>query len=134
MPVSTPNALLPLIAPGGQVEVRDEEWLVTQVQPTPSDGLLVRCIGTSTLVRDTEASFFTNLDLVTPLRPEDTTLVQDESPHFRRSRLYLEAVLRKTPIPATNTDLTVSQHQLLNPLQYQRRAAHKALTGLRPTA
>jgi len=132
MPASTPNDLLPLIAAGGQVEVRDEEWLVTQVQPTPADGLLVRCIGTSTLVRDTEASFFTNLDLITPLRPEDTTLVQDESPHFRTSRLYLEAVLRKTPIPATNTNLTVSQHQLLNPLQYQRRAAHKALTGLRP--
>jgi ERCC4-related helicase len=132
MAAPTPPDLLPLIAAGSQVEVRDEEWLVRQVQQTPADGLLVRCIGTSTLVRDTEASFFTNLDRIIPLRPEDTTLVQDDSPNFRTSRLYLEAVLRKTPIPATNTDLAVSQHQLLNRLEYQRRAAHKALTGLRP--
>ena len=107
MAAPTSPDLLPLIAAGSQVEVRDEEWLVRQVQQTPADGLLVRCIGTSTLVRDTEASFFTNLDRIIPLRPEDTTLVQDDSPNFRTSRLYLEAVLRKTPIPATNTDLAV---------------------------
>ena len=132
MTSSTPEELLSLLAAGAQVEVRDEEWLVRQVQPTPADGLLVRCIGTSTLVRDTEASFFTKLDRIVPLRPEDTALVQDDSPNFRTSRLYLEAVLRKTPIPTTNTDLAVSQHQLLDNLPYQRRAAHKALTGLRP--
>ena len=79
--------------------------MVQSVQQTASDGLYVRCIGTSTLVRDTEASFFTNLDVITPLRPEDTKLVLDSSPNFQTSRLYLEAVLRKTPIPATNADL-----------------------------
>ena len=46
------------IAGGAQVVVRDEEWIVRSVQQTPSDGLMVRCIGTSTLVRDTEATFF----------------------------------------------------------------------------
>lgn len=112
----TPENLIPLIAAGSQVVVRDEEWMVKSVQPTPADGLLVTCIGTSVLVRDTEASFFTKLDLIEPLRPEDTRLVADESAHFRTSRLYLEAVIRKSPIPATNTDLAVSQHQLLNPL------------------
>lgn len=60
----TPNDLVSLIAPGAQVEVRDEEWLVRATQMTPSDGLLVRCIGTSVLVRDTEATFFTDLDLI----------------------------------------------------------------------
>ena len=121
-----------MIAPGAQVEVRDEEWLVRTTQQTSSDGLLVRCIGTSTLVRDTEAAFLTKLDVITPLRPEETQLVADDSPNFRTSRLYLEAVLRKTPLAATNTDLAVSQHQLLNRLEYQRRAVHKSLTGLRP--
>jgi len=66
------------------------------------------------------------------MRPEDTRLVLDDSPNFRRSRLYLEAMIRKTPVPATETGLAVSQHQLLNHLEYQRRAAHKALAGLRP--
>ena len=94
--------------------------------------MLVRCIGRSAMVRDHEATFLTNLDLVEPLEPEKTRLVEDDSPHFRRSRLYLEAVIRKTPVPATSSALAVSQHQLLNELQYQRRAVHKALDGLRP--
>ena len=140
MAVSTPEGLLSLIAPGAQVEVRDEEWLVRTTQQTPSDGLLVRCIGTSTLVRDTEAAFLTKLDVITPLRPEETQLVADDSPNFRTSRLYLEAVLRKTPLAATNTDLAVSQRQLLTRLEYQRRAVqstwrlrHRSVRPTTPT-
>ncbi len=132
MPTSTPADLLPLLAPGAQVVVRDEEWLVQSTQSTPADGLLVKCIGTSTLVKDAEATFLTNLDRVEPLRPEDTELVYDVTPSFRGSRLYLESVLRKTPVPATNTDLTVATRQLLDELEYQKRATHQALTGLRP--
>jgi ERCC4-related helicase len=128
----TPGDLISLIAPGANVVVRDEEWLVRSTQHTPADGLLVRCIGTSTLVRDTEAAFLTKLDRVIPLRPDETALVYDGSPNFRTGRLYLEAVIRKTPIPATTTDLTVSTHQLLDELDYQKRAVHKAVTGVRP--
>ncbi len=106
MAAVTPTDLISLIAPGAMVEVRDEEWLVGSTQQTPTDGLLVRCIGASTLVRDTEASFFTNLDRIIPLRPEETQLVQDDSPNFRTGRLYLEAVLRKTPLPATRPALS----------------------------
>jgi hypothetical protein len=129
---ATPSDLLPFIAAGAQVVVRDEEWIVRSTQQTPSDGLLVRCIGTSTLVRDTEATFVTSLDRVEPLRPEETVLVTDDSPGYRRSRLHLEAIIRKTPVPARETALAVAPRQLLNPLEYQRRATHKALTGLRP--
>ena len=111
----TAPQLIPLIAAGAQVEVRDEEWLVRSTQQTPSDGVLVRCIGTSTLVRDTEATFFTNLDNIIPIQPEETRLVADDSANFRRSRLYLEAVIRKTPIPATESGLAVAPHQLLHP-------------------
>ncbi len=129
---TTPTNLLPLIAPGAQVVVRDEEWLVLKVQHTPTDGFMVRCAGRSPFVRDTEATFFTNLDVIEPLRPEETRLVPDDSPGFRKGRLYLESTIRKTPVAATETRLAVSQHQLLNELQYQRRAVSKALTGLRP--
>ena len=41
-------------------------------------------------------------------------------------------MIRKTPVPAISAELAVSQDQLLNPLQYQRRAVQKALSGLRP--
>lgn len=129
---ATPTALLDQIAGGAQVVVRDEEWLVRSVQQTPSDGLMVRCTGTSSLVRDSDATFFTNLDRIEPLRPEDTVLVADDTPHYRGSRLYLESIIRKTPVPATESRLTVAGGQLLNELQYQRRAAAKAFEGLRP--
>jgi ERCC4-related helicase len=128
----TPSAALPLIAPGAQVVVRDEEWLVRAVQQTPVDGKLVRVIGASELVRDQEASFFTELDEVQPLRPEDTTLVLDPTPGFRRSRLHLEALIRKTPLPAAETRLAVGHRQLLDQLEYQRHPVKVALEALRP--
>lgn len=128
----TPAEFLPLLASGAQVVVRDEEWLVRSVQQTPSDGIMVRCIGTSSFVRDTEATFFTNLDRIEPQRPEETTLVGDDSPNYRDSRLYLEAVLRKTPVASGDPRLTVSTRQLLDRLEYQRRAVQKALANLRP--
>ena len=77
----TPNELLSLIAVGTQVLVRDEEWLVRQVTQTPADGLMVRCIGTSPFVRDTEATFLTELDRVdpTPARAMREPCVWDEN-------------------------------------------------------
>ncbi len=132
MPAGTSAELLKHIAGGAQVVVRDEEWLVRSVQHTPSDGLMVRCLGTSSLVRDTEATFFTNLDVIQPLRPEETRLIDDDSPNYRRSRLYLDAIMRKTPVPSTDTDLAVAGRQLLDRLEYQRRAVRKALTNLQP--
>jgi len=129
---ATPAAFLDQIAGGAQVVVRDEEWLVRSVQDTPSDGRMVRCTGTSSLVRDTEATFFTSLDRIEPLRPEDTVLVADETPNYAGARLYLESIIRKTPVPATESRLTVAGGQLLTELQYQRRAAAKAFEGLRP--
>jgi superfamily II DNA or RNA helicase len=130
--MSTPSVALPLIAPGAQVVVRDEEWLVRAVQQTPADGKLVRVVGASELVRDQEATFFTELDDVQPLRPEDTTLVLDPTPGFRRSRLYLEALIRKTPLPAAETRLAVGHRQLLDQLEYQRHPVKAALEALRP--
>ncbi len=130
--MATPLAALSLIAPGVQVVVRDEEWLVRSVQQTRTDGLMVKVIGTSELVRDQEATFFTNLDDVRPLRPETTTLVADPTPAFRRGRLYLEALLRKTPLPVTEARLAVGHRQLLDQLDYQRRPVQVALEALRP--
>ena len=128
----TEAGLLSQIAAGAQIVVRDEEWQVTKASPTPTDGHKVECIGRSTLVRDTTATFFTAIDEITPLIAEETTIKFDDSPGFRRSRLYLEAVLRKTPMPATESALTVAHRQLLDDLEYQKKATHKALTALRP--
>jgi superfamily II DNA or RNA helicase len=115
------------IAPGSVVIVRDEEWLVTGVEHT-TDGRLLRCQGLSELVRDTTASFYEGLDSdLQVLDPAQATVVADDSPHYRRSRLWLEATLRKTAVPLDGTALTVSVDMLANPLGYQQAAVRKAL-------
>ncbi len=111
---ATPGDALAYIVAGSQVVVRDEEWLIRSTQETPADGRLVRCMGISTLVRDTEATFLTSLDRIEPLRPDDTAFIPDDSPGFRRSRLYLEAVLRKTPIPANRNPFTVFRWAIIS--------------------
>jgi superfamily II DNA or RNA helicase len=98
------------------------------------DGWLVHCHGLTPLVRDTNAIFATVLDEVTALDPADATVVADTSPGFTRSRLWVEAVLRKSPVPLTDPTLTVSTRGLADALGYQQAAVRKALDpeNLRP--
>ncbi|MEV2195369.1 DEAD/DEAH box helicase [Streptomyces phaeochromogenes] len=120
--------------PGSQIEVRDEEWLVRNVTGTDHDGDRLDVVGVSEFVRDQEAVFFTALDDVQLMDPRRTKLIADDSPTFRRSRLFLEAVLRKTPLPQSERGLALADSFLLDPLPYQHRPAQLALSGrnLRP--
>lgn len=119
-------------APGARILVRDEEWLVRTAKPAPPDGTMIKAVGVSEFVQDVEATFFTGLDKVTVMQPEDTILVQDTSSRFRRSRLFLEAVLRRTPLPQSERGLALADRFLLDSLTYQQRPAEKALQALRP--
>ncbi|GAB1641452.1 helicase-related protein [Krasilnikovia sp. MM14-A1259] len=118
--------------PGARIEVRDEEWLVRSASPTAQDGYRIEAIGVSELVLDDKATFFDAIDTVMLLRPEETQLVADETPNFRRSRLYLEAVLRRTPLPRAETGLALAKGFLRDPLTYQTRPVELALRALRP--
>ncbi|MEU6555032.1 DEAD/DEAH box helicase [Streptomyces sp. NPDC046915] len=120
--------------PGSQVEVRDEEWLVRNVRRTAHDGDRIEAVGVSEFVRDQEAVFFTKLDDVQLMDPRRTRLTPDESSNFRRSRLFLEAILRKTPLPQSERGLALADTFLLDSLPYQHRPAQLALSGrnLRP--
>ncbi|MFD8129095.1 SNF2-related protein [Streptomyces mirabilis] len=120
--------------PGSQIEVRDEEWLVRNVTRTTHDGDRIEAVGVSEFVRDQEAVFFTKLDDVQLMDPSRTRLTSDDSPTFRRSRLFLEAVLRKTPLPQSERGLALADSFLLDSLPYQHRPAQLALSGknLRP--
>ncbi|MGH3697122.1 MAG: SNF2-related protein [Pseudonocardiaceae bacterium] len=117
-------------AAGSVIEVRDEEWVVSSCEPA-GDGWKVRCVGSSELVRSMPATFYSTLDEIEALDPAGAELVQDDSPHFRRSRLWVEAVLRKTPVPLHEPGLTVSQHMLLDQLDFQRQAVAQALDSAR---
>ncbi len=114
------------VAPGSVVVVRDEEWLVTGVEHT-QDGWLLRVQGLSELVRDTTASFYSDLDRIEVLDPARAVVVADDSHYYRRSRLWLESTLRKTSVPLDGAALTVSTEMLADPLEYQFAAVRKAL-------
>jgi type I site-specific restriction endonuclease len=113
-------------APGSVVLVRDAEWLVTKVEQA-SDGYFVDVIGLSELVRDTEATFSTAIDEVIEVDPSGVLPVADHSPGFRRTRLWLEATLRKTPAAITDPNLSAALGGLSDPLNYQAEAVRKAL-------
>jgi SNF2 family DNA or RNA helicase len=120
-----------VLAPGARVLVRDEEWLVRASVPVATGGYAVRVIGMSELVRNQERSFLTTLDDIAEMRPEDTELVADASPQFRRSRLYLESLLRRTP--PTDDKVYLGHLAALNFARYQLVPAHRALASLRPS-
>lgn len=113
-------------APGSVVRVRDEEWLVTATEPSV-DGKLIRVQGLTELVRDTTATFYSALDDIDVVDPRNSTVVADDSPRYRKSRLFLETTLRKTPTPQFDDHLTVSSRMLANTLKYQHLAVQKAL-------
>ena len=58
----------------------------------------------------------------------------DDSPGYRRTRLWLEATLRKTALPIDDPSLTVSSQVLADTLAYQHAAVRRALdpANLRP--
>ncbi len=119
-----------MFAPGSRVVVRDEEWIVRSVRKTDTGGLAVSVTGLSELVRNKPAIFLTELDSPKELTPESTQLVHDPSPRYRRSRLYLESLLRKTP--PTDAKLYMGHRAAMNPAPYQLVPAHKALQQPRP--
>lgn len=114
------------IAPGSVVVVRDEEWLVTQIEPA-SDGQFIHVQGLSELVRETDATFSTALDDIVPLDPAHAEAVADDSPNYRRARLWLESTLRKTAVPLTDPTVIVAAQGMDDPLEYQTTAVRKAL-------
>ena len=122
------------IAPGVTIEVRDELWLVTHVATT-TDGQRVKARGVSDYVRDHEATFFTALDKnMKVIDPTKVTVSIDDSSNFRRARLWLEATMRKTPVPLYQESMSVADRMLADPLDYQITAVKKALSSdnLRP--
>lgn len=120
--------------PGARIEVRGAEWLVRNCTQTAHAGYKITATGVSEFVREESAVFFTALEDPQPvlLDPGKTTLFRDETSAFALSRLYLEATLRRTPLPQSERGLAMPGSFLLDALTYQQRPAELALANLRP--
>ncbi len=133
MPQATELKDLDLIAPGSRVEVRDADWQVVEVERHNMGAkAIVRCVGLGELVRGQRAAFHSDLDRITPEDPGRTTFRLDTSPNGLETRLLLESMLRRTPLPVSNTSLTVGQSLLIDELPYQREPFRVAMNQLQP--
>lgn len=129
----TPARDLDLIAPGSRVVVRDLEWQVVGIerQALGTRGV-VHCVGRSELVRDQPAAFYTDIDLVEPEDPTRTRFRIDTSMNGIETRLVLESLIRRTPLPLTHAGLSVGQSMLADDLPYQREPFRAAMAQLQP--
>ncbi|MGX9920685.1 SNF2-related protein [Streptomyces sp. NPDC002248] len=118
-------------APGAQVRVRDEQWLVKSVAES-RDGLMIEVSGVSAFVRGTDAVFYQDLDDITVLDPRRTVLVPDGSSRHTKARLHLEAVIRKTALPQTERGLALADSFLMDRQEHQLRPAELALSLRNP--
>ena len=112
-------------APGMRTIIRDEEWMVKKVETNSLGNKALYCIGISPLVKDRDAIFLTDLEDIQIVNPAEIKLVQDKSPHYRRSLLYLESQWRQK-IP-TDTNIHVGYKAAMDPMPYQLEPAKLSL-------
>jgi hypothetical protein len=113
-------------APGARVEIRDEEWMVRRVAPAATGGQALTVVGVSEIVRGHEAIFLDDLDAVKILDPRETALEIDRSAGYRKTRLYLESLLRQSPV--TDAGIVLGHRAAIRPANYQLTPAGLALS------
>lgn len=112
-------------SPGMRIIVRDEEWTVKKVECNTLGSQSLHCVGVSPLVKDKKSIFITELESIDPVDPAVTKLVADDSPFFRKSRLYMESQWRQQ-IP-TDANLHIGDRAAMDALNYQLEPAALAL-------
>lgn len=133
MPPATTSNALDLIAPGSRVVIRDLEWQVIEIdRQAMGTRAIVRCVGRSELVREQQAAFRSEIDQIEPEDPTRTTFRVDTSPNGIETRLVLESLIRRTPLPIADDSLTVGRSMLADDLPYQREPFRAAMAQLQP--
>jgi ERCC4-related helicase len=129
----TDPKVLDLLAPGARVIVRDLEWQVEEVElQALGRRAVVRCSGRSELVRGQAASFFSDLDRIVPEDPKATKFRLDTSPQGLETRLIIESMVRRTPLPVSTTEVMVGHRILADDLPFQREPWRVTTEQLQP--
>ncbi len=113
-------------APGMRIIIRDEEWMIRKVETNSMDNKALHCVGISTLVKDKEATFLSDLEKITVVNPAEIKLIKDDSSFYIRTKLYLESQWRQK-IP-TDNDLHIGDRAAMDLMQYQLDPAQLALS------
>ena len=112
-------------APGMRVIVRDEEWMIRKVEKNSLGNEALHCVGISPLVKDKEAIFLEDLEVIQVVNPAEIKLIPDVSPFYKKSLLYLESQWRQK-IP-TDTNIHVGHRAAMDTMPYQLDPAKVSL-------
>lgn len=112
-------------SPGMRVIIRDEEWMVKKAETNSLNRKTIHCVGISKLVKDHQAVFLTDLEQIELVDPAKVKIVVDESPFFRKSRLFIESQWRQK-VPSDSA-LHIGQHAAMDLMNFQLEPAQISL-------
>lgn len=112
-------------APGMRVIIRDEEWMIKKVETNTLGNKSLYCIGISTLVKDYESIFLTDLEDIEVVDPANIKLIVDDSSFFKKSKLYIESQWRQK-IP-TDSSLHIGSKAAMDYMNFQLEPAQMSL-------
>lgn len=117
-------------APGMRIIVRGEEWMIKRVETNSLGNQTLQVIGISSLVKDYESRFMTDLEKnIEIVDPAKVRIIPDDSAFFKKSKLYIESHLRQK-IP-TDNKIHVGDKAAMDLLPYQLEPAQIALNRTR---
>ncbi|QRM36033.1 DEAD/DEAH box helicase [Microvirga sp. VF16] len=119
---------------GARIRVRNAEWVVGHVDPSPLSGNVIHAIGLSGVVRDKAAIFVETVEKargrgIEVVDPANVTLVADESSGYTDTLLHLEAALRKSA--PTGEAIQVAGKAAIDDLDFQLDPVRMALKAPR---
>ena len=85
------NSTEHMIAAGMKLSLREEDFLVTKVEKE-----IIEVEGISELVKGMRFAFDLSLEDYEVIKPEATKLVTDKSNGYRKTKLFIETILRNS--------------------------------------
>jgi ERCC4-related helicase len=113
------------IAAGIRLSLRDEDFLVTKVEKD-----IIEAEGISELVKGMRFTFDLSLEKFDVITPEATQLVADNSNGYRKSKLFIETVLRNSSFYSEGIE--IANKAAIRPSNYQFVPTIKALSLPKP--